>query len=472
VLTEYFKVNSNNIQEYDSYSPEKCRSPSVYSRATDEDGIQKYTGNTMIPPALASSPTLGTRRAGTATLLGTQPAGSFLLGSPKQSDFRPVHSTKWSKDWRAWLSKEVEELDTLSAKDITINTQFDFEPSHVREMQQTNATDSSESNSFINDSVDEFLKSEPPLTGTGKDASEMRPDRMSTVGYITRPRLGSRPIIKSDRPLSIMNERFPMLGTGRKSSSQSNASTRSRYHSSSKASHQEIRTKKSASSGLTLPVSVLTSSNSTPSAGSSHQEQTFNVDASLKDGECRNPESNLEVVNQAPSITDAEAFNIQRLLFYTSVHRLKPSLRGSSVPVIPPSSEMPSARLARQDTPSTLALYPLGPKPVTNFHRIKGADKFYEKGISQKSVTSSALEGDTLQMILEGPYAQQDSQSALPAPAPVLKENILHSKDLFPENIEKGGVLDTATANLDDGITGELGQGVAKRDRSLTPALI
>ncbi|KAJ9645836.1 hypothetical protein H2199_002878 [Coniosporium tulheliwenetii] len=141
-------------------------SPSVYSRNTD--GQSPCSNDSAI--SLVCGENDGT---GTAVIITSHPVKSYALGSSRAPT--RVQSGKSSKEWKAWLSKEVSELEIETQEDITINDFNDMSGRSSSRQDECVAT--------------KGTKSTPP---SSKDAQ--------------RPPLG-------ERPSSVMNDRFPMLPT-------------------------------------------------------------------------------------------------------------------------------------------------------------------------------------------------------------------------------------------------------------------
>ncbi|TKA64293.1 hypothetical protein B0A49_09773, partial [Cryomyces minteri] len=134
----------------------------------------------------------------------------YSLDSPSKSRPPAVHSARSSRDWRAWLSKEVADLEVSPpAEDLTINEQFiardvtplseklpDKKPSPVQSGHQREEA--------------QIVDGEDTSIGDGRPSP---PDNPVLVVKSARPKL-------DNKTSSQMNERFPMLLTGRKISGQ------------------------------------------------------------------------------------------------------------------------------------------------------------------------------------------------------------------------------------------------------------
>lgn len=91
-----------------------CLSPSVYSR--DTDGISIGRNGSFIslgnPDGVAC-----TINSGSAIIQTSQSVRSYVLGTPSP---QRLDSTRNSRDWKAWLSREVSGIESISQEDITI----------------------------------------------------------------------------------------------------------------------------------------------------------------------------------------------------------------------------------------------------------------------------------------------------------------------------------------------------------------
>ncbi|KAF2622854.1 MFS general substrate transporter [Macroventuria anomochaeta] len=93
-------------------------SPSVYSRNTDGVSILP---NDSVMSFNSSYEHERTHHGGSAVILTSQSVRSYVIGTPSPN--RP-HSTRSSRDWKAWLSHEVSGIETTSQEDITIQGQY------------------------------------------------------------------------------------------------------------------------------------------------------------------------------------------------------------------------------------------------------------------------------------------------------------------------------------------------------------
>ncbi|KAF2183449.1 MFS general substrate transporter [Zopfia rhizophila CBS 207.26] len=94
-------------------------SPSIYSRNTD--GISLRPNDSVL--SLGQGQEEEEVEGGTAVIITSHPVKSYVIGTP--TDQR-VHSNRSSKDWRAWLSHEVSELESLSQEEIRMVERFPY----------------------------------------------------------------------------------------------------------------------------------------------------------------------------------------------------------------------------------------------------------------------------------------------------------------------------------------------------------
>ncbi|KAB2571256.1 hypothetical protein DBV05_g10060 [Lasiodiplodia theobromae] len=96
-------------------------SPSVYSRdSTGESPVRKESDGSNCPP-------------GTVVIVSSHSAKSYTLGSSPKKD-ATVGTVRSSKDWKKWLSKEVSELDLSQDFDMSMTEEWLLKPvGHQRE---------------------------------------------------------------------------------------------------------------------------------------------------------------------------------------------------------------------------------------------------------------------------------------------------------------------------------------------------
>jgi hypothetical protein len=254
-------------------------SPSVYSRNTD--------GASVLPNDSVMSFNLQNELerhhdGGSAIILTSQSVRSYVVGtpSPHRSD-----SARSSRDWKAWLSHEVSSMELSSQDELKIHEQY-FTPSgkHTAETIRTSHTEEDDTTVVQRPSCDtvilkagqdtptsvlpgtdtteaELLKVSDEQSARTADASALEITRSYTDTFkevttnkpppmlehssrqCSRPRstalvptqrpglvrshgsTGSQPLVET--PTSArMNDRFPFINTGRRSSSNSAKSSR------------------------------------------------------------------------------------------------------------------------------------------------------------------------------------------------------------------------------------------------------
>jgi hypothetical protein len=112
-------------------------SPSVYSRNTD--GISIMHNDSMVSLRGADGD------PGSAVIMTSAAVKSYVIGSPPPKNVS--HSARSSKDWRAWLSHEVSELNYIPNEDLTIQTKYAAPARHRRELTEITDGDSLEARS-------------------------------------------------------------------------------------------------------------------------------------------------------------------------------------------------------------------------------------------------------------------------------------------------------------------------------------
>lgn len=255
-------------------------SPSVYSRNTDgmsilpNDSVMSFSG----PDGLERH-----HNGGSAVILTSKSVRSYVVGTP--SPRRP-DSARSSRDWKAWLSHEVSNMEFTSQEDLRIDEQY-LTPSgkHRRNNTRTSHTEQDDTTVILRPSCDTITphvdattppvfptkptvktKSSPtslqqhdttPIgtpvlersqshTDTFKEVSPdnnnpnvdpMQENRLKRPGSTPllsrqRPSLTSSHTSSTSQPLvdtprsAFMNDRFPFIDTGRRSSSNSARSSR------------------------------------------------------------------------------------------------------------------------------------------------------------------------------------------------------------------------------------------------------
>ncbi|KAF2787701.1 hypothetical protein K505DRAFT_411291 [Melanomma pulvis-pyrius CBS 109.77] len=247
-------------------------SPSVYSRNTD--------GVSILPNDSVMSFDGANDEGGSAVIITSHAIKSYVIGTP--SPHRDTHSARSSRDWKAWLSHEVSELENLAQEDFTIHGRYATPGGHHREFTQIEDEDTAVA---VRESVEtptprqniveaetdtQMVKrhaEEPtmPVVGPPEPVVVRRSSEEShTPRTITprpdpspRPRKERKPSIPSTRSsltrakvdnqsMERMNDRFPFIDTGRRSSSNSARLSRISRHTPDSGS-SSVNSKKTPS---------------------------------------------------------------------------------------------------------------------------------------------------------------------------------------------------------------------------------
>jgi hypothetical protein len=181
-------------------------SPSLYSRNTDSASPKRQSNYSAV--SLRSDASNDT---GTAVITTSYPNIKYSVGLPGKPH---SHLAKSSRDWRDWISTQVHDLETPPPEDLTLRNHFIFKPvdsGHRREHAQiVDGVDVS-----IGSTLPALVESLPIDSYTIKQQSS-EPRIHSHFGPDDRPssRLHGHSGLKS-RSASCMNERFPLINTGR-----------------------------------------------------------------------------------------------------------------------------------------------------------------------------------------------------------------------------------------------------------------
>ncbi|KAL5417322.1 hypothetical protein PMIN03_001719 [Paraphaeosphaeria minitans] len=246
-------------------------SPSIYSRGTDGMSILP---NDSVMSFDCTQDQQSNEDSGSAVIIASHAVKSYVIGtvSPRQK----TESARSSKDWKAWLSREVSELGSSFEGDITINQGYtptirnnSSASRHRRELTQI---EDDRTTIMARVSIDTRVPSPPPPTTTEvkdevaevdqhlpaisqKDTQSMaevvaKTEAMSTSHARPEQRavspLAWTPVIRKDRhssahshysgksrpssgtpKSSTMNDRFPFIETGRRTSIKSALFSRS-----------------------------------------------------------------------------------------------------------------------------------------------------------------------------------------------------------------------------------------------------
>ena len=223
-------------------------SPSVYSRNTDgvsillNDSVMSFDG------------TNDDDEAGSAIIITSHAVKRHFIGTP--SPRRRTESARSSRDWKAWLSHEVMELENLPQEDIAIHERYGTPGGHCREFTQISEEDTASMCKAIENPTPqlETMQSEAatpraerslresaaPAEGLPEPQNASKSPEESPTSQASTPRSNSSPLQKKQRQPSIpstrspftrpkldnynserMNDRFPFIETGRASSGNS-----------------------------------------------------------------------------------------------------------------------------------------------------------------------------------------------------------------------------------------------------------
>ncbi|QDS69336.1 hypothetical protein FKW77_003566 [Venturia effusa] len=353
-------------------------SPSIYSQNTN-------SSPTRLPNDSAVSLEPSNRHTvvvGTAVINPSQLAGKYSIGSHTKGMIPRLAKT--SRDWKAWLSKEVQDLEVQPTEKFTLSSDYIQAPSdsgHRREHAQvvdgedvTIGAGTDHSSSVPVRSI-EPLPIPRPLQQRSRNVSEETPSmrQVSQTPSLTsgRPRL-ERPRLM-DRPSSRMNERFPFIDTGRPPSRASRRS--SRKSSPPKELPPPLVKKESNSSTSMLAVPVpqprrppLRKPNSTssfPRSTSSLAHYTTNTAASTSNTSIQQIHRSASHIPR-PSTASVSGLATSKAPITSStgnLHNRSTSALSSTRPALPKAGTAPPLALAGPnfDTDPTLAAIFKGP---------------------------------------------------------------------------------------------------------------
>lgn len=398
-------------------------SPSVYSQASDEESIKANDSAVSLDESEAGE-------TGTAVIITSHPVKSYVIGGTYSKPRIVNHSARSSKDWKAWLSQEVSELEHPPQEDLTINDRY-VNTGHHRERAQI----------VEGEDVTIGGSGSGSRKASGITARYHRPRLVENPPSRTKNHSSSRPKLDR-RPSGRMNERFPMIDTGRKLSSQSNSSKTLRTRRTPEADTPPTRFSPSSQlrvySDYTPPVPPK----------SSHSERTSTPGVTGRGYEKKeNDKENVLASRSTKSLCIAPhrlthpqtsqgldlsvwARSNSSLAQYTT-SAIDPHVRSPESPATPPrprlrASNNSSSRLTTRPKSAVDLRSPSAPNApnVPLPSTAPGAETERRRNnaaghpithVRRKPITGRALEGDTLQMILAGPYC---APAAAPAPAP------------------------------------------------------
>ncbi|KAF2086353.1 hypothetical protein K490DRAFT_66906 [Saccharata proteae CBS 121410] len=388
-------------------------SPSVYSR--DSDGESP-----VIPNRAISGSTVDDGLRGTAVIMSSPPVVSYPVGSSPPK--KPSHSARSSRDWRAWLSREVAELETENDPNITISE--DFIVGHRREHAEIESDDTAAATHAPN-----------PVPAKSASNSQPQPVRPGLI----------------ERSSSRMNERFPMIETGRKRSDKSitTLSERKKSKTPSPQNHPSSSTKSSTTKSSTASESVRAKDPCSTKflqptiRASSKQSQGPHQTGDPIPGRSNSSLAHYTTTAEEGSgaAKDNHGATKTKGLLNSSLFRCRTETQASST-------------------------------HAKSAFDLRGQYKFREytsPNLRRKPYPGPAMEGETLQMILQGPYTPLKMTSGE-------KENLKGARTANTAENESptrsAGTTPTGGQKLAERWLSERQQGMKGRLRSASPAFL
>ncbi|KAF2807283.1 uncharacterized protein BDZ99DRAFT_536623 [Mytilinidion resinicola] len=430
-------------------------SPSVYSQASDGQSLRMNDSAVSLANSEADY-------RGTAVIINSTAVKSYALGTPQPRPLAVNASARSSKDWKNWLSNEVAELELSPQEDITIYDRY-TNPGHRREHADIlDVPDFSISGSGKGiqtvlspairqrqPTMGEFSESGlscPPGSGerssaqTGQRRVTPGEDPSSRASWSFPPGTGQqRPVRPTldERPSSRMNERFPFIETGRKTSSQSSCSRTNPSRRSPEADTPSSRVTPTPDSR------IYTRYDPPPSDADARYEPKRRVNDEAKTETKENGKENALQSLSAKSLcipprgmSRPQSLQPLRpcvwnrshssLAHYTTSAEEK-NYRHSMPPITPPlprarphlkslsASSRPKSAfdLRGKNSPTKTFVFPPGAPP----ENVARSTAHTISHVRRKPITGRALEGETLKMILAGPYSSPSPTNAsLPSP--------------------------------------------------------
>ncbi|ORY17313.1 hypothetical protein BCR34DRAFT_555843 [Clohesyomyces aquaticus] len=441
-------------------------SPSIYSRNTD--GVSILPNESVQSLEKAS---VAPEEGGTAVITPSQGVNKFVIGTP--SPHRRTNSNRSSKDWRAWLSHEVSELENLPREDFNIHEDYGS-TGHTRELTQISADDptviihgtieistpkqeseeATPTNQNISRDPAKLKKSSPDSLAPPKRSEDSRTPRRASPRPLPSPATRSHrqsSVVSSNSSLDRtkpesrsserMNDRFPYIQSGRRRSS--NNSARLSYQS-----RKSLNSPTSGSSSLKATSSPVVYSDfsapttqdhpkHTDSLKSKHKESVAMFDkTNPKENIAPSPEKPLPAPADTPSGTshksartlatsDTNRSPSKAASYTTSAAEITSKLARTSSPV---PNVSPYVRLRHNSSLATLTSRPksaydlrgaitpspLGFAPSASESPKKLAARQSMSTITRKPVAGKSIEGDPLSMVLESPWCASPSPSSSP----------------------------------------------------------
>lgn len=396
-------------------------SPSIYSQASDEQSVKPNDSAVSLVES-------ETGETGTAVIITSHPVKSYVIGAPYSKPRIVNHSARSSKDWKDWLSREVSELEHPPQEDLTINGRY-ANTGHHREpaliLEGEDVT--------IGGSGSGIRKA------SGLSARYHRPKLVENPPSRAKNYSSSRPKLER-RSSSRMNDRFPIIDTGRKSSNQSSSSKTLRIRRTPETDTPPARFSPSPDlkvySDYTPPLPEKpTRSEQTPTPSE------IDKGKEKKDNRKENVRASTSTKSLCiaphhlthPQTSQALDFSIwahgnSSLAHYTT-SAADPHICPSESPATPPRPRLH----ASNSSSSKIASRPKSAIGLrsSNAHIIPASSATVGVGVEKrrngpashpithvrrKPITGRALEGNTLQMILAGPHSTTAATMACPSP--------------------------------------------------------
>jgi hypothetical protein len=255
VLPETASMDARRLQTCPESPPSRVvmspLSPSVYSR--DTDGLSIVPNDSVV--SLNNSHYREQPAGGSAIILNSHSVRSYVIGTPSPDR---SHSTRTSRDWKAWLSHEISGIETPSKEELKISERF-VTPSRNEQQLSPKAAPQAVHEPFMeSDEICQIhgtssqgqsseLEGASPSNGTANDnvestlaipeecmdrTAQSLPDAQSTPRHVSRSlkinessistpssSLSAVQLPADSPPSARMNDRFPFISTGRRSSS-------------------------------------------------------------------------------------------------------------------------------------------------------------------------------------------------------------------------------------------------------------
>ncbi|OCK94606.1 uncharacterized protein K441DRAFT_636439 [Cenococcum geophilum 1.58] len=395
-------------------------SPSVYSQASDEQSVKPNDSAVSLVES-------ETGETGTAVIITSHPVKSYVIGAPYSKPRIVNHSARSSKDWKDWLSREVSELEHPQQEDLAINGRYANTGYHRKPVQIVESEDVT-----IGGSESGIRKA------SGLLARYHRPKLVENPPSRAKNHSSSRPKLER-RSSSRMNDRFPMIDTGRKFSNQSNSPKTLRIRRTPETDTPPTRFSPSPKlkvySDYTSPLPekpTRSEQTPTPSEVDKGKEKKDNKKENIQTSTST---KSLCIAPQRlthPQTSQALDFSIwarsnSGLAHYTT-STADPHIRPSESPATPPrpslrASNSSSSKIASRPKSAIDLRSPNAHGLPASSATVGGVEKRRSgpaghpiTHVRRKPITGRALEGDTLQMILAGPYSATAVTAACPSP--------------------------------------------------------